>query len=110
MNTASCAARRSAADTSTPTSTPYLKTRPPGSVPRARAGPEPADAPLHAVLEAPALGRQLLEPPLDHPLLDLEVRHAEAHQAAAGLVALVDGHGVSRPAQLLRRGQAGRAR
>ena len=67
---------------STPTSTPYSKRH--------------------------ALGGELLEPALDHPLLDLEVRHAEADQPAAGLVALVDRDGVARAAQLLRRGQAGR--
>ncbi len=48
------------------------------------------DADVDAVLEAHALGGELVEAPLDDPLLDLEVRHAEAHEPAAGLVALVD--------------------
>ena len=67
------------------------------------------DAHVDAVLEAHALGLELLQPPLDDPLLDLEVRHAEADQPAAGLVALVDRDRVPRAAQLLRGGQARRA-
>ena len=66
-------------------------------------------ADVDAVLEPHALGDQLLEPALDHPLLDLEVRHAEAHEPAAGLVALVHGHGVAGAPQLLGGGQARRA-
>ena len=67
------------------------------------------DPDVHAVLEAHALGRELVQAPLDDPLLDLEVRHAEAHEPAARLVALVDGDGVAGAAQLLRGGEAGRA-
>src|SRR3954453_15113824 len=68
------------------------------------------DPDVDPVLEAHALGRELVEAPLDHPLLDLEVRNAEADQAAAGLVALVDRHRVAAAAQLLRGREAGRAR
>ena len=64
------------------------------------------DADVDAVAELDALSLELLQPALDDPLLDLEVRDAEAHQAAAGLVALVDRDRVARAAQLLRGGQA----
>ena len=67
------------------------------------------DAHVDAVLELHALGDQLVEAALDHPLLDLEVRHAEAHEPAAGLVALVDRHRVAAAAQLLGGGEARRA-
>jgi hypothetical protein len=66
-------------------------------------------ADVDPVAELDALGDQLLEPPLDHPLLDLEVRDAETDQAAAGLVALVDGDRVAGAAQLLGGGEPGRA-
>ena len=49
------------------------------------------DPDLDAVAELDALGLELLHAPLDDPLLDLEVGDAEAHEPAAGLVALVDG-------------------
>ena len=60
--TASNSARSSSAVTSTPTSTPQRSS-------------------------TPSLA-QLLDAALDDALLDLEVRHAEAHQPAGGLVAL----------------------
>src|SRR4029077_20222412 len=46
---------------------------------------------LDAVAELDSLVLELLEAPVDDGLLDLEVGDAEAHQAAAGLVALEDG-------------------
>ncbi len=46
------------------------------------------DADVDAEAELDALGGELLDAPLDDPLLDLEVRDAEAHEPAAGLVAL----------------------
>src|SRR6185503_16488220 len=55
-----------------------------------------------------ALGHELLHAPLDDRLLDLEVRDAEAHQAARGLVALVQHHPVPGAAQLLGGGHPGR--
>ena len=60
--TASNSARSSSPVTSTPTSTPQRSSTPSST--------------------------QLVDAALDDPLLDLEVRHAEAHQAAGGLVAL----------------------
>ena len=49
-----------------------------------------------------ALLGQLLDAALDDALLDLEVRHAEAHEAAGGLVALEQDDAVADAAQLLR--------
>ncbi len=46
---------------------------------------------------------------VDHRLRQLRVRHAEAHQAARALVALVDGHEVARLVQLGGDREAGRA-
>src|SRR5262249_31202254 len=47
---------------------------------------------------------------VDVVLLHLEVRDAVAQQAADAVIALEDGDGVTRAGQLLRRGEAGRAR
>ena len=64
---------------------------------------------LHAAAQLHALRAQLLDAPLHHGLLDLEVRHAEAHEPSDRLVALEQRHAVARPAQLLRSGHARRA-
>src|SRR5207248_2511318 len=64
------------------------------------------DADVDAEAELDALLRELREAPLDDVLLDLEVRDAEPEQAAARLVALEDGHRVSRAVELLRAGEA----
>ena len=49
-------------------------------------------ADVDAVAELDALVHELAQPALDEALLDLEVRHAEADEPAARLVALVDDH------------------
>ena len=61
--------RARSASTSTPTSTPYSNFDP--------------------------LGLEQLDPAVDHPLLELRVGDAEAHQPAGRLVALVDGDRVA---------------
>src|SRR3954451_5866696 len=48
-----------------------------------------------------ALAAELLDAALDDPLLDLELRHAEAHEPAGGLVALEQHHSMAGSAQLL---------
>ncbi len=50
---------------------------------------------VHAAAQLDALVEQLAHAALDHGLLDLEVRHPEAHQAARGLVALEQRHPVT---------------
>src|SRR4051812_106989 len=67
------------------------------------------DADVDAAAQLDALGHELLHATLDDPLLDLEVGHAEAHQPAGRLVALVEHDRVARAAQLLRGGHARRA-
>ena len=68
------------------------------------------DAHVHAAAQLDALVDQLAHAPLHRLLLDLEVGHPEAAQAAGGLVALVEHDAVSGAAQLLRRGHARRSR
>src|SRR3954470_5818790 len=63
---------------------------------------------VHAEAPLDALVRELAHAPLDDPLLDLEVRHAEAHEPAAGLVALEEHDAVADPAELLRGRHPGR--
>jgi len=53
------------------------------------------------------LGLEQRDPAVDHPLLQLRVRHPEAHQPAGRLVALVHGDGVAHLVQLGRRGHSG---
>ena len=60
------------------------------------------DADVDAVAEDDALRLELLHAPLDEPLLDLEVGHAEAHETAGRLVALVDRDRMAGARQLLR--------
>ena len=67
------------------------------------------DADIDAVAERDALGLELLHPPLDEPLLDLEVGDAEAQEPAARLVALVDRHLVAGARELLRAREPGGA-
>ena len=66
-------------------------------------------ADVDAAAQLHALRGELLDAPLHHPLLDLEVGHAEAHEAADRLVALEQRHGVARAAQLLCRRHPRRA-
>jgi hypothetical protein len=68
------------------------------------------DADIDAQAQLHALGHELPHAALDDRLLDLEVRHAEAHEAAGRLVALEEHHLMARAAQLLRRGHARGAR
>ena len=60
------------------------------------------DTDVDADAEDDALVRELTQPPLDDPLLDLEVGHAEAHEPAPGLVALEHRDVVAGAVQLLR--------
>src|SRR3978361_1071651 len=48
-----------------------------------------------------------LDASVDHPFLELEVGHSEAHKAADGFAALVHGHGVAEGVQLGGGGHAG---
>ena len=59
------------------------------------------DSDVDAVAELDALCHELLEPPLDEPLLDLEIGNAETHEPAARLVALEHGDRVAGPVELL---------
>src|SRR5271166_1296974 len=61
---------------------------------------------VDAAAELDALGCELLDAALNDALLDLEVRHAEAHEPADRLVALEQRHTVARSALLLRRRHA----
>src|SRR4051794_39008927 len=67
------------------------------------------DADLDAEAELHSLCHQLPDAALDELLLDLELRHAEAHESAGGLVALEDGHLLARTRKLLGAGEAGGA-
>src|SRR6185295_8501061 len=58
--------------------------------------------------ERDTFGAQLVDTPLDQPLLDLELRHAEAHESAGRLVALVHHDALAGPRQLLGAGEPGR--
>ena len=77
-------------------------------------GPELVAADVHpdvdAVAHLDALGEQLVEAPFDEPLLDLELGHAEPHEATRRLVTLEHGDGVPRSGELLRAGETRRAR
>ncbi len=66
-------------------------------------------ADLGVVFELDALLLEQRHAPVDHPLLELCVRDAEAHQAAGRLVALVDGDLVADLVELLGGGETGRA-
>ena len=63
--------------------------------------PTDVAADVHTAAQLDPLSRQLLRAALDEPLFDLEVRHAEAHQATDRLVALEQRHAMPGPAQLL---------
>ena len=67
------------------------------------------DADVHAKAQLDALGHELRNAPLDDPLLDLEIGHTEADQAAGSLVALEDHDRVPCAAQLLGRRETRRA-
>ena len=54
------------------------------------------------------LRNELLHPPFDEPLLDLELRHSEADETAGRLVALVDDDVLACPRELLGAGEPGR--
>ena len=56
-----------------------------------------------------ALRDELLDAPFDEPLLDLELGHAEANEAAGRLVTLVDDDCLAGARELLRAGEARRA-
>ena len=68
------------------------------------------DADMGAVVEAHAFGLHLLDAAVDVDLLHLEVGNAVAQQAAGLGPALVDMHVVAGARELLRAGEAGRAR
>src|SRR5579871_2838533 len=68
------------------------------------------DPDVHPEAKLDTLGAQLVDAPLDEALLDLELRYAETHQPAGGLVALEDDHALPRACELLRAGETGRAR
>ena len=65
-------------------------------------------ADVDAAAKLDALGDELLDASLHDRLFDLEVGHAEAHEAADRLVALEQRDAVTGPAQLLRGGHPGR--
>ncbi len=67
------------------------------------------DARLDPGAEPGALGAHLLDPPVDVPLLHLELGDAVAQQAADAVGALVHDHGVAGPGELLGGGQTGRS-
>ena len=67
-------------------------------------------ADVDAETELDPLRAQLLDATLDEALLDLELGHAEANEAARGLVALVHDHCLAGARKLLRAGEARRAR
>ena len=64
-------------------------------------------ADLGVVLELDALLLEQRDAAVDHPLLELCVRDAEAHEAAGRLVALVDGDLVADLVELLGGGESG---
>jgi hypothetical protein len=79
-----------------------------GVVALAQLGGGEAGADVDPVLEPHALGLEQPDPAVDVPLLELEVGHAEAQQAAGALVAFVDHDLVPGAVQVRRGGQAGR--
>src|SRR5574337_1095097 len=68
------------------------------------------DADIGVRVECAAFARQLLDAPLDDPLLELEVGDAVAQKAAGPGVFLVDVNLVAGAGELLRAGEARRAR
>ena len=74
----------------------------------AKLGDVDVDADLDAEPELDALGGELADAALDELLLDLELRHAEAHEAAGRLVALVDRDPLACARELLGAGETGR--
>ena len=68
------------------------------------------DADVDAAAELDALGLEHGHPPVDEPLLQLEVGDAEAQQPAGRLVAFEDDHPMAGQVQLGGGGHAGRAR
>jgi hypothetical protein len=76
----------------------------------AQIGGRHVGAHLHPAFDPDPLGAQDVEPALDDPLLELEVGHAEAQQAAGRLVALENRDLVAALVQLGRDREAGRAR
>ena len=81
-----------------------------GVVPLAQVRRLEVAADLDARTEAGALRAHLLDTPVDVPLLHLELGDAVAEEAADAVRALVDRDRVARPRELLRGGQARRAR
>ena len=69
----------------------------------------PAAADLDAGDEPGALGAHLVQPPVEHGLLHLELGDAVAEQAADAVGPLVDGHVVPGAGELLGGGQPGGA-
>ena len=61
-------------------------------------------------LELHALGHHLFEAAVDDALFQFEIRNAVAQQAADAVVLFKHGDGVARAIELLRGGEAGRAR
>src|SRR5262249_191497 len=81
------------------------------SPPRPLLGPRPPGGDVGATgdpaREHRAPGPHLVQPPVQVPLLQLELGDAEPEQAAGRLRALVQGHRVPGPGELLRGGQPG---
>ena len=80
-----------------------------GVVARAQLGDRQVAPHVDAVLERDALLGEQRHAPVDDPLLELGVGHAEAQQAAGSLVALVDGDRVAVAVELGRDRQPGRS-
>ena len=80
-----------------------------GVVPVAQLPAGDVHADVDAGAEDGALALHLVEPPVEVPLLHLELGDAVAQQAAGLVGALVDRDGVAGAGQLLGGGQAGRA-
>src|SRR6478752_1268031 len=74
----------------------------------AELGDVDVDADFDTEPELDALGGELSDAALDELLLDLELRHAEAHKATGRLVALVDRHPLACARELLGARKAGR--
>ena len=78
------------------------------ALPQLRRGDVAPDVDAESKLDA--LCNELLHPPFDEPLLDLELRHPEADEPSCRLVALVDDDVLAGPRKLLGTGEPGRAR
>ena len=76
---------------------------------RAARSAETSRPDVDVVDELDALLLEDVHAPVDDPLLELGVGHAEAHQPAGALVALVHGHRVAAAVELGGDGQPGRA-